>query len=117
MQSKRFTPRLSSPITIAALISPCFKKDWKGPALRCGCSTGIRNKCSQIVQMIRRTSRLCSAGLLLREEIDINVGGSTGKSHMSERRAAEHRSDRLWRLTFRGNVEKKHVTSRLAARR
>jgi len=43
-------------------------------------------RCSQIVLLTtRRTSRLCLAGLVLREEIDINVCGSMGKSHMAMR--------------------------------
>src|ERR1700687_1132485 len=53
MQSKRFTPRLSSPTTIAALISPCFKKDWKGPALRCGCSSGTRSEVGRRTYLTR----------------------------------------------------------------
>src|SRR5260370_41465608 len=42
--SKPSTRRLLFLTTIAGLISPCFKSVWKGPALRCGCWIGIRNK-------------------------------------------------------------------------
>src|ERR1700674_3712668 len=42
MRSKRFTRRSLSLITIVGPISPSFKKDWKGPALRSGCWTGTR---------------------------------------------------------------------------
>ena len=40
---KAFHPRSSSPIIIADLISPYFKKHWKGPASKSVCSTGIRS--------------------------------------------------------------------------